>query len=147
MKRIIEVKGKLVDDKVQFKATARDNPPVQCDFFPPIGTGQGYTGLEVLLLSLAVCSATTIAYLLRKAGKEVSGCEMAAEGTMKELPAVGFESAVLHFNLTSPNVDQGDVDRAIDLARDFACPVWQMVKGNFEISTAYEIQSSEISSK
>jgi len=32
-------------------------------------------------------------------------------------------------------------------ARDFACPVWQMVKGNFEICTAYEIQSSEISSK
>ena len=39
MKRILEVKGKLIDDKVQFTAAARDNPPVQFDFFPPIGTG------------------------------------------------------------------------------------------------------------
>ena len=141
MKRVIEVKGKLVDDKVQFTAAARDNPPVQCDFFPPIGTGQGYTGLEVLLLSLAVCSATTIAYLLRKSGKEVSGCEVDAQGTMKELPDVGLESAIIHFNLTSPDVGQGDMDRALDLARNSACPVWQMVKGNFEISTRYTIQS------
>ena len=62
MKRVLDVKGKLIDDKVQFTAAARDNPPVQFDFFPPIGTGHGYTGLEGLLMSLAVCSATTLAY-------------------------------------------------------------------------------------
>ena len=65
MKRTLKVNGTLVDDKVQFVTTARDNPAVQCDFFPSIGSGEGYTGLEVLLMSLAVCSATTLAYLLR----------------------------------------------------------------------------------
>ena len=143
MKRILEVKGKLVDDKVQFTAAARDNPPVQFDFFPPIGTGHGYTSLEGLLMSLAVCSATTFTYLLRKEGKEVSGCEVAAEGTMKELPAMGYESAVLHFDLTSPDVTPGDVDHALDLSRDSACPVWQMVKGNFDISTRYNIKNPD----
>ena len=137
MKRVLEVKGKLVDDKVQFTASARDNPPVQFDFFPPIGTGHGYTGLEGLLMSFAVCSATTLAYLLRKEGKTVSGCEVTAEGTMKELPKVGFESADLHFDLTSPDVTPEDMDSVLDLARDSACPVWQMVKGNFEINTQY----------
>ena len=141
MARNLEVKGKLIDDKVQFTATARDNPPVQFDFFPPIGNGKGYTGLEGLLMSLAVCSATTLAYLLRKDGKTISGCEVAAEGTMKELPSVGFESAVLYFDLASPDVTPEDMDRTIDLARDAACPVWQMVKGNFEISTSYNIQT------
>lgn len=139
MKRTLKVKGSLVDDRVQFVASARDNPAVQCDFFPPIGSGEGYTGLEVLLLSLAVCSATTLAYLLRKEGKQVTGCEVAAEGTMKELPAVGFESAELYFDLTSPDATGEDLDRALDLARDSACPVWQMVKGNFEISARYDI--------
>jgi putative redox protein len=140
--RNLEVKGKLIDDKVQFTATARDNPPVQFDFFPPIGTGNGYTGLEGLLMSLTVCSATTLAYLLRKEGKTVTGCDVAAEGAMKELPAVGFESAALYFDLTSPDITPVDVDRALGLARDSACPVWQMVKGNFEIITNYEIRNS-----
>jgi len=140
MKRTLQVKGILIDEKVRFRAAARDNPPVQCDFFPPIGTGQGYTGLEVLLMGLAVCSATTIVYLLRKTGKEVSGLEVAAKGTMKEFPAVGFESAVLHFDLTSSDVDREDMDRVLGLAGESACPVWQMVKGNFEITTDYRIR-------
>jgi putative redox protein len=141
MKRTLQVEGTLVDDKVRFRATARDNPPVHCDFFPPIGTGQGYTGLEVLLMGLAVCSATTIAYLLRNAGKVVSGCEVVAEGTVKEPPAVGFESAVLHFNLTSSDAVREDMDRVLGLAGESACPVWQMVKGNFEITTDYRIRA------
>jgi len=144
MKRVLQAQGRLVDDKVHFSASARDNPPLQFDFFPPIGTGQGYTGLEGLLTSLAVCSATTIVYLLRKEGKHVAGCEVAAEGTMKEPPSVGFESAVLHFELLAPDVTSADMDRTIDLARYSACPVWQMVKGNFEITTNYEIKDSVI---
>jgi putative redox protein len=139
--RILEVNAKLVDDKVRFKAESRDNQPVQFDFFPPLGTGKGYTGLEGLLMSLAVCSATTLAYLLRREGKKITGCEVAAEGTMKELPEVGFESATLRFALTSSDVTYMDMDRAIELARDSACPVWQMVKGNFEIWTQYNILS------
>jgi putative redox protein len=129
----------MIDDKVRFEAVARDNPSVQCDFFPPIGTGQGYTGLEVLLMSLAVCSATTLAYLLRKTDREVTGCEVVAKGTVKELPAVGFEKVFLHFILSSPDITEEDVDKALERARDSACPVWQMVKGNFEITTEYEI--------
>ena len=141
MERVLKARGKLIDDKVQFTASTRDNSPVQFDFFPPIGTGKGYTGLEGLLMSLAVCSATTLAYLLRKAGRTVTGCMVAAEGTTKELPAVGFASAVLNFDLTSTDVTPEDVDRALDLARESACPVWQTVKGNFEITTHYKIRN------
>ena len=140
MKRALEVKGVMVDDKVRFQAVARDNSPVPFDFFPPIGTGHGYTGLEGLLMSLAVCSATTLAYLLRREGKTVAGCQVTARGTTRELPAVGFASAVLHFDLTSPDVSTEDVDLALQRARDSACPVWQMVKGNLEITTSHKIK-------
>ena len=139
MGRTLRVNGALVDDKVRFEAAARENPPVQFDFFPPIGTGKGYTGLEVLLMSLAVCSATTLVYLLRKGGKEVSGCEISATGTAKEPPAVSFEKATLHFTLSSPDLAGEEVDKGIELARDSACPVWQMVKGNFEIIAGFRI--------
>lgn len=139
MSRTLEIKGTLIDEKVRFDAVARDNPSVQCDFFPPIGTGQGYTGLEVLLMGLAVCSATTVVYLLRKTGREVTGCEVAAKGHTRELPEVGFDTASLHFNLSSPDLTGGDVERALETARDSACPVWQMVKGNFDVTAGYLI--------
>jgi uncharacterized OsmC-like protein len=41
--------------------------------------------------------------------------------------------------LSSPDITEEDVDKALEQARDSACPVWQMVKGNFEITTEYEI--------
>ena len=49
---------------VRFSGSARDLPAVSADYFPPLGEGQGYTGLELLLLSLAACSATAIVPLL-----------------------------------------------------------------------------------
>lgn len=140
MGRTLTVKGTLVDDKVRFEASSRDNPAVTCDFFPPLGTGRGYTGLEVLLMALAVCSATTLVYLLRKDGREVAGCGVEAAATLKERPGVGFEKAALHFSLASSDLSAEEVERALELARDSACPVWQMVKGNFDITTGYEIR-------
>lgn len=140
MGRTLKAKGTLIDDKVRFTVKTRaDSPQVTFDFFPPIGTGEGYTGLEGLLMSLAVCAATTVIYLLRKGGREVSGCEVNASGSMKDLPEVGFESAVLRFSLSGSDITDEDVDKALELARDSACPVWQMVRGNFRITADYEI--------
>ena len=62
---------------------------------------------------------------------------------MKDLPEVGFESADINFDLSSPDVTEKDVNGALELARDSACPVWQMVKGNFEINTRYNIKGDQ----
>ncbi len=143
MSEPLEVRAVLVDDRVRFEAVAGSNPPVVCDFRPPLGTGRGYTGLEVLLMSLAVCSATTLVWLLRETGKTVSHCEVTAAATLKDRPAVGYDSVSLHFALRSPDVQRADVEKALDLARDSACPVWQMVKGHFPVTTGFRMVGTE----
>lgn len=71
----LEITANLTNQKVQFIGTAasKSNPAITCDYPPPLGDGQGYTGLELLLMSLAVCSGTTIVYLPRKMGKNIPG--------------------------------------------------------------------------
>jgi putative redox protein len=35
-----------------------------------------------------------------------------------------------------------DIEKAIQLAEDSVCPVWQMVKNNVEVTTEYKIIAS-----
>jgi putative redox protein len=76
-----EVTVNLMNQKVLFTGISKSNPerPVTFDFKVPIGDGHGYNGLELLLMSFAGCSGTTIVYLLRKMGKNISGLKVKAK--------------------------------------------------------------------
>ena len=49
------VKLHTVDENVMFKATARENPEIVIDHFTPIGTGNGYASMELLMASFGSC--------------------------------------------------------------------------------------------
>ncbi len=131
----------LTNQKVQFTGVSSSNPdhPIILDYQPPIGDGQGYAGLELLLMSFAGCSATTIVYLLRKMGKKIAGFSVNAKGIKGEQPPIKLQQIFLEFILTSPDTGDADIQRAIQLAEDSVCPVWQMLKNNVEVKTEYKI--------
>jgi len=138
-----EVTVNLTNQKVQFTGMSKSNPdrPIVFDFKPPIGDGQGYTGLELLLMSFAGCSGTAIAYLLRKMGKSISGLKVNAKGIRRDQPPIKFERVFLEFILNSKDTKDADIQKAIQLAEDSVCPVWQMVKNNVEVTTEYKINA------
>jgi putative redox protein len=109
------------------------------DYFPPLGDGQGYTGLELLLMSLAGCSATSIVYLLRKMEKNVAGFSVRAKGIRREVHPTSFHTIALEFLVTSGDADDASVKRAIHLSEESLCPVWALLKNNVEIKTEYRI--------
>ena len=131
----------LMNDKVQFIGISKSNPdrPVFFDFRPPIGDGQGYNGLELLLMSFAGCSGTTILYLLRNMGKNISGLKVNAKGIRRGQPPIKFEKIFLEFLLTSEDTQDVDIQKAIQLAEQSVCPVWQMIKNNVEVVPEYKI--------
>ena len=139
-----EVTVNLTNQKVQFTGISKSNldRPIAFDFKPPIGDGQGYNGLELLLMSFAGCSGTAIAYLLRKMGKSISGLKVNAKGIRRDQPPIKFERVFLEFILNSKDTKDADIQKAIQLAEDSVCPVWQMVKNNVEVSTEYKIIAS-----
>jgi putative redox protein len=141
--QIEEVTVNLTNQKVQFSGVSRSNPdqPITFDYKPPIGDGRGYNGLELLLMSLSGCSATAVVYLLRKMGKTVSGLEVNAKGIRREQPPIKFEKIFLKFILNSKDAREADIQKAIQLAEQSVCPVWQMIKNNVEVIPEYKINA------
>ncbi len=133
----LEVAVSLINNKVQFAGSSRSNPAVRCDYFPPIGDGEGYTGLELRLMSLAVCSATAIVHLLRKMGRDVSGFKVDARGLRKDTLPMSFEKIFLDFAVTSRDAEDIDIGKVIRLSEESYCPVWALLKNNVEIVTAH----------
>ena len=115
-----EVTVNLTNQKVQFTANSKSNPdrPITFDYKPPLGDGQGYNGLELLLMSLAGCSGTAIANLLRKMGKEISGLKVNAKGVKRDQPPIKFEKIFSKFVLNSKNTKESDIQKAIQIAED-----------------------------
>jgi putative redox protein len=135
----LEVTVDLANQNVQFTGRSRSNPAVTMDYFPPLGEGQGYTGLELLLMSLAGCSATSIVYLLRKMDKNIAGFSVRARGLRREVHPTSFHTIVLEFAVLSADADEASVKKAIHLSEESLCPVWALLKNNVEIRTEYRI--------
>ncbi len=140
----LEVAASLANEKVLFHGVSKFNPAnaaITFDYKPPLGDGKGYTGLELLLMSLAGCSGTSMVYLLRKMGKTVSGLTVNARGTRRDQPPLTFQKILLEFDIRSPDAEDGSVERAIRLCEESVCPVWQMVKNNVEVETQHAISA------
>jgi uncharacterized OsmC-like protein len=69
------------NQKVHFEAISDRNPGrvIPFDYAPPVGDGDGFAGLELLLASFAGCVSTTIVFLLGRMGKQVSSYDARAE--------------------------------------------------------------------
>ena len=135
----LEVSVDLTNQKVQFNGVTRSNPAITIDCMPPLGDGQGYTPLELLLISLASCSGTTIVTLLRRMRKNVSGLKVKAKGIRREQNPTSFQKIILEYVISSEDVQSSEVEKAIKLTEETYCPVWTMLKNNVEVITEFRI--------
>jgi putative redox protein len=138
----MEVSVDSTNQKLGYTGVLRAHPAIPIDYISPFGDGQGYTPLELLLMSLAACSGGTIGLLLRKMGKTISGIKVNTIGIRREQHPTSFQKISLEFVVTSVDVKGADIKKAIKLAEESVCPVWAMVKGNAEIVTEYRIIAS-----
>jgi putative redox protein len=139
----LEVTVTLTNQKVQFAGVAGSNPPITCDYRPPLGDGEGYTGLELLLMGLAACSGTSIVALLKNMKKNISGFRVNARGIRREQHPTSFQRIFLEFVLHSKDAADSDIQKAIQLSKESYCPVWAMLKNNVEIFSAHSIIASD----
>lgn len=95
MEKPLAVSIELMNQKVKFACRTRDQQPISVDYTPPIGDGEGYTSLELLLISLATCVGTGVLTLLRKMRKEISGLQIGASGVRRTTHPTSFETIEL----------------------------------------------------
>ena len=138
----LEVTVNSTNQKLGYTGVLRSHPPIPIDYIPPLGDGQGYMPLELVLMSLAACSGGTVAFLLRKMGKNISGVKVNAKGIRREQHPTSFQRIILEFILTSEDTKDSDIQKAIQLSEESVCPVWAMLKNNVDIVPEYKIIAS-----
>jgi putative redox protein len=126
--------------KMRFEGTSRDNPPVPIDYHPPLGDGQGYLGMELLLLSLAACSGQTVAGLLRKMKQPPREMEVVASGEKRDEHPTTFLSVKLEFVIRGGGVTEDAARQAVALSEEKFCPVWATLKPVVPVSTAIRVE-------
>jgi len=134
------VKLQSIDDKAMLSITARDNPAIVCDYFPPVGTGKGYTSLELMMASFGSCVSTTLLTVLRHRKKKVvDGISTEVEGTVREVHPKALEHILLRLNIKAKDLTEAEVQEMLLVLEDELCPVWAMIKGNVAVSVEVEI--------
>jgi putative redox protein len=135
-----EVKATVVlEDKMLMRGKGHTGHEVQIDYLPPLGGDNGFMSTELLLCSLASCSAHTVLTILRRMGKTVEGLEVQAVGQRRDEHPTVFTHVELQYRLKGNQLDGPSVERAILLAEEKYCPVWAMLKSSVAISWKYSI--------
>ncbi len=129
----------LRNQKVQFEGMSRDNPdhPIVFDYVPPVGDGQGYKGLELLLMSFSGCVSTAIVFLLRKSGKSIASYHMEVNGIRRDQP-LSLERIEARINIGSGDVEEADMQAVIQKASTIS-PVWLSLNSNIEVDIKHNV--------
>lgn len=135
----LSIEIKRTNQKVHFEGISKDHKDIAIpfDFAQPIGDGNGFLGLELLLMSFTGCVSTVIVFLLGRSGKHISSYTAKADAIRKEHP---LSLSEIHFHIRIESTDIRDVDiaYAIKQAEDIS-PVWLAVKNNVTVKITYEL--------
>jgi putative redox protein len=99
---------------------------------------QGMTPLRLLLASLAGCSGSSVAALLRRDGQPVERVEVEARGRRRDEHPTVITEIDLAFTVYG-DVDVERVEHALRLSEAQICPVWAMVKAGTPVSSSFTV--------
>ncbi|KXB98599.1 MAG: hypothetical protein AA908_04260 [Chlorobi bacterium NICIL-2] len=102
---------------------------------------QGPAPMQLLLSSVPACAGMDIISILRKQRVEIAAFTAHARGERAtEHPRV-FRTIHLHFVLTSPNAQEHQLRRAIELSEEKYCSAWATLRASgCQMSWTYEIR-------
>ena len=122
----------LLDGKFKYLGTGRNDAKITVDYFPPYGDGEGFTSLELFLVSLSTCAGSSITMLLKKMNKDIKRFQVISEGDRREEHPTCFTKVTLNIEIET-DAEEDDINKAIKMSEEKYCPVWAMIKGNVEV--------------
>lgn len=136
-----EIELELINEKVKFIGKSGTNDTISIDYIPPFGNNEGYTALELLLISFTSCLSITLLALIRsRLKKNVSSLKVKASGDRRYKHPKDFSKIYLNYHIGSKDLCESELQSIIELAEQKYCPVWAMIKGNVEVKITYVIK-------
>jgi putative redox protein len=105
------------------------------------GDLKGMTPLRLLLASLAGCSGSSVAVLLRRDKQPVERVEVTARGQRRDEHPTVITEIDLAFEVHG-DVDPARVEHALRLSEAQICPVWAMLKAGTPVSSSFTVVAS-----
>ncbi|MBI9107690.1 MAG: OsmC family protein [Spirochaetales bacterium] len=138
---LLKASAVLLNQKAKFRCSVNGKPPIISDYTPPHGDGEGYTSLELMLLSLASCFASTVKFILTGPMKKtVSAINATAKGERRREHPTCFEKIELFLDINADCLRAEELENVINAAEESICPVYAMLRGNVEIVVKYKIK-------
>ncbi len=97
------------------------------------------TPMEMLLVSVAACTAADVVSILEKKRQDVTAYRVEIEGTRREEHPRAFTAFRVHHIVHGRSVSEKAVADAIELSDTKYCSVAATVRPTAEITTSYEI--------
>ena len=130
-----------IDQDFHFEAVNEDGLSIHADGSPAIGGhNKAVRPMQMLLSSLASCSAIDVVHLLRKQKQELKNIKIEVKGEREEgkIPAV-FTDIHVHYILYG-DVAENKAKRAVGLSMEKLCSVKQMLDKAANITWSWEVQ-------
>ncbi len=96
---------------------------------------------DLLLLSLASCSAYDVVMILERQRQKLVNLYVRVEGEQQPEPPYAFTHIHLHYVVEGVNLDEDRVARAIALSEEKYCSVAATVRGVAELTHSQEVRA------
>lgn len=129
-----------LQDEMHFTAVPDSGYVVHLDSKPAAGgTGQGASPMELLMISLAGCTAMDVISILRKKRQNVTGFEIRIHGDRATDHPKVFTDFELEYIVRGVDIDPEAVERSIKLSTETYCSAHAMLEKAASIRTRYSI--------
>lgn len=105
-------------------------------------SGQEWKGLkpsDMLLLSLASCSAYDVVMILGRQRQLLTNLHVSVDGEQASEPPYQFTEIHQHYTVEGINLDPKKVGRAIELSEERYCSVAATIRGVARLSHSFEV--------
>jgi len=107
------------------------------------GQEGGFRPIELMLVSLAGCTAMDVISILQKKRQTVTEFRVQAEGERAETHPRVFTRMNLRYILTGKGLDPAAVQRAVELSETKYCPAQAMLRPTVAITSSVEIREAD----
>lgn len=126
-----------------FEATAGSGGKLVVDGAPDIGgEGRGMRPMELLLASVASCSAMDVLHILRKQKEPIDDLAIDIEGARPDGVPSPFVRMTMVFVARGKGLDDHKLQRAVSLAVEKYCSARATLDGGVEIAWEARIEAS-----
>lgn len=99
--------------------------------------------MELLLISLGSCTGSDVASILQKKRVPLEGMDVIVSADREESHPKIFTKIHVEYIFYGEDIDEKDLERAMDLSQNKYCPVSAMLKKSCEIAYSYKVKTEK----